>query len=157
MNDMAETHYRYTACGLDNVFLVGLPLAEDRGGDQTITIPSINKLHAVLRRAVAQKDGGLDPKEIRFLRSELELTQAELARVVHKDAQTIGRWERGETQIDGNSETLLRAMALEQDEGQPPSVRELSAKSVPTATPHLYNISVSNEGEYSLAGDLQAA
>jgi len=157
MNDMTEAHYRYTACGLDNVFLVGLPQAKDRGGDRTITIPSINKLHAVLRRAVAQKDGGLDPKEVRFLRSELELTQAELAQIVHKDAQTVGRWERGETQIDGNSETLLRAMALEQDDGNPPSVRELSSKSVPTAAPHTYNINVSNEGEYSLADDLQAA
>ncbi len=90
MIDSAEDQYRYTASGLDNVYLFGLPRFADRAGDETITIPYINQLHRLLRQQVAEKDTGLDHKEIRFLRSELGLTQAQLAQHVHKDAQTIG-------------------------------------------------------------------
>lgn len=147
MSKDGETPYRYTACGLDNVFLVGLPQCTDRAGDETITIPNINVLHATLLLAVAQKPTGLDPKEIRFLRTELGLTQAELAQVVHKDTQTIGRWERGETPVDGSSETVLRKMALE-ELGEVTSVRELATFSVPTAASVAYNIDASDPAHY---------
>lgn len=140
--------YRYTACGLDNVYLVGLPTCEDRAGDETITIPSINQLHAVLQEQVALKDTGLDPKEIRFLRTELGLTQAQLAQHVHKDAQTVGRWERGETAIDGASETILRAMALEGSETEALSIRDLAGRAVQSLDRHDYRIDASDPTRY---------
>lgn len=148
MNENAENQYRYTACGLDNVYLVGLPRIADRAGDETITIPYINQLHRLLRRQVAEKDTGLDHKEIRFLRTELGLTQAQLAQHVHKDAQTIGRWERGETPIDGSSEAVLRAMALEGLEGAPVRISELTLKSVQSTVTHNYNIDASDPAHY---------
>ena len=151
MSNETEAGFRYTACGLDNVYLVGLPVAEDRAGDTTITIPHINSLHSLLRDEVAQKSSGLDPKEIRFLRTELGMTQAQLAQLVHKDAQTVGRWERGDTAIDGASETILRAMTLEDlypTERQPLSIRDLTARSVRSLESHDYRIDASNPAEY---------
>ena len=114
MKKSREESFHYSACGLDNVYLVNLPKDIDRAGHQTITIPNVNDLHQLLQFEVATKEGTLNQKEVRFLRVELGLTQAQLARLVHKDGQTVGRWERGETQIDGTSETLFRAFALEQ-------------------------------------------
>lgn len=144
----AEDQFRYTASGLDNVYLVGLPRIADRAGDETITIPHINQLHRLLRREVAEKDTGLDHKEIRFLRSELGLTQAQLAQHVHKDTQTIGRWERGETPIDGSSEAVLRAMALEDLGGERIAIRELTLKSVQSTASHAYKIDASDPAHY---------
>lgn len=149
MTDDFENAYRYTECGLDNVFLRDLPICEDKAGQETVTIPYINQLHKVIRLGLALKETGLDPKELRFLRTELGQTQAELAEVVHKDAQTIGRWERGETPIDGTAETLVRLMTLEVL-GQKVSVRELSSKSVSSATPAPHIIDASNPRDYRL-------
>jgi DNA-binding transcriptional regulator YiaG len=146
--DSAENQYRYTASGLDNVYLVGLPRFPDRAGDETITIPYINQLHRLLRQQVAEKVTGLDHKEIRFLRSELGLTQAQLAQHVHKDAQTIGRWERGETPIDGSSEAVLRAMALEDLGERRVSMSELSLRSVQSTASHAYKIDASDPAHY---------
>lgn len=148
MSDNAATQYRYTASGLDNVYLVGLPMCADRAGEQTITIPFINQLHRLLRQQVAEKNTGLDHKEIRFLRTELGLTQAQLAQHVHKDAQTIGRWERGETLMDGSSEAVLRAMALEDLEGIHVAMSELTLKSVQSTASHAYKIDASDPAHY---------
>ena len=133
MSDPFENAYRYTECGLDNVFLRDLPVCKDMAGEDTITIPFINQLHTVLRLGLAVKDTGLDPKEVRFLRTELGLTQAELAEVVHKAAQPIGRWE----------------MTLE-SLGQEMPVREIAVKSVPSATPASHIIDASNPRDYRL-------
>jgi transcriptional regulator with XRE-family HTH domain len=53
-------------------------------------------------------------KELRFLRTEMGLTQAELAAIVHREPLAMSRWERGEVeQIDTNAETLIRLHARE--------------------------------------------
>lgn len=149
MTEPLENAYRYTECGLDNVFLRDLPVCKDKAGQETITIPYINQLHRVIRLGLALKETGLDPKELRFLRGEMGMTQAELAEVVHKDAQTLGRWERGETPMDGGSETLIRLMTLEML-GEEGSVRDVAGKSVASATPAPHIIDASNPRDYRL-------
>jgi transcriptional regulator with XRE-family HTH domain len=47
-------------------------------------------------------------KELRFLRTEMGMTQAELAKIVHREPLTISRWERSEDEIDSNAEVLVR-------------------------------------------------
>jgi len=148
MTKLPESGYHYTQCGLDDVYLIDLPSALDRAGDTTITFPNINELHAVIREQVALKLSRLNGREIKFLRTELGLTQAALARQVHKDAQTVGRWERGETDIDGASETLLRVMALEDLAVQGASVRELGQRVVAAPTPAPYRIDASDPEHY---------
>ena len=41
------------------------------------------------------------------------LTQAELARHVHHDAQSIARWEKNQTPIQPASEIVIRLLAVE--------------------------------------------
>ena len=110
---MTMVDYRYDECGLDNVVLKGLPVLTDDEGVAVTTIPHVNTLHRVLTTMVATKTSGLQPKEIRFLRTEMELTQSQLAALVGKDVQTMGRWERGETPIERSAEIVIRAHALQ--------------------------------------------
>lgn len=142
--------YRYDECGLDNVVLQNLPLCLDDDGEEVISIPNVNLLHSMLFVQVAGKDTGLAPKEIRFLRSEMGLTQAQLADMVGRDAQTIGRWERGETPIEKAHEMVLRKAALEHAHQEVQTMTELARKSVPSADGKPYLIDATDPEHYRL-------
>lgn len=146
---MKVIDYRYDECGLDNVVLKGLPVRLDADGNEIVAIPHVNALHRVLTEMVATKPSGLQPKEIRFLRTEMELTQAQLAALVGKDVQTIGRWERGETPIERSAEMVIRARVLQaSSSGAVPPMETLSAWTIvaPSAPPFV--IDASNPNDY---------
>ncbi|MBF0560713.1 MAG: transcriptional regulator [Alphaproteobacteria bacterium] len=129
-----NTPYHYTECGLDNVLVYGIAPCIDDDGDEVITIPNINGLHKAIALTIIAREALMSGKELRFLRTEMGMTQAELARCVHKEAISVGRWERNETPIDPNAETLVRLMAQEKLElSLNVSVEELSGYSVQTA------------------------
>lgn len=130
------TEYRYTESGLDNVLIEGIDLVTaDDAGVACVSIPNINGLHKAIALGILTKTTGLTGKELRFLRTELGMTQAELAEIVHREPLAISRWERGEVEtIDSNAETLIRlhaaeALGLKIDA----SVREVAGWSVPSA------------------------
>lgn len=108
-----ENEYRYTASGLDNVILVGLKQCTDDHGENCVTIPKINKLHKAIAMSILTRRVGMRGCELKFLRTLMGLTQAELGKIVNRDAQTIGRWEREEFENDPNAETLIRLVAAE--------------------------------------------
>ena len=105
--------YRYTASGLDNVTLVGLENVCDDDGDECITIPNINGLHKAIANAIVTRPRGMSGKELRFLRTLMGKTQAELGAEVHREGLEVARWERGEHPLDPNAEAIIRVMAKE--------------------------------------------
>ncbi len=105
--------YHYKECGLDNVFIEGINICIDDDGDEVITISAVNELHKAIALGIVSHEHGISGEELRFLRTEMGYTQAELAIFVHNDKQTIGRWERGEYDIDGSAETIIRRLAIE--------------------------------------------
>lgn len=107
------TKYHYIECGLENVFIEGLTPMVDDDGDEVITIPHVAELHAEIARGIITQDGAMDGTKLRFLRSEMGMTQANLAKKVNKDGQTIGRWERNEITIDPNAEVIIRQLVGE--------------------------------------------
>jgi len=126
--------YHYTESGLDTVFIEGLVPTIDEMGEEVIQIPHVIGLHKCIAHALLNQAGGLKSKDIRFLRSELGMTQAELAKVIHKDSQTIGRWERGESPIDETAEVVLRLLAAEKlDIKTDISVTDMAEKCLPSA------------------------
>lgn len=139
--------YPYTDCGLDNVVLVGLRLLNDHAGEKTIKIPHANELHRLIAHLLAEKPNALAPKELRFLRTELGLTQSELARVVHKDHQTVGRWERGETPIDPAAETIIRMLVLDLV-GEKQPVQEVSRRAGHSGEPWQIAIDAHDPSNY---------
>ncbi|NSX54600.1 helix-turn-helix transcriptional regulator [Parasulfitobacter algicola] len=105
--------YQYIESGLDNVYINGLSPVVDDDGDEVITVPYIAGLHVEIARGIVTRDGQISGRELRFLRTEMGMTQAELAAKVNADAQTIGRWERDEYDIDPTAETVIRRLAGE--------------------------------------------
>lgn len=128
------TTYRYTECGLDNVIIHGMKVIVDDAGDEVYGIPNIVGLHKVIAHCIIARSHGISPKELRFLRTEMGMTQAELAQIVKKDHQTIGRWERGDCPIDPNAEFVIRMVAAEKLNIDPRLSREeIIRRCVPTA------------------------
>lgn len=127
--------YRYTECGLDNVFIEGMSPCTDDHGEQVYCVPNPMGLHHEIAKAIVCHKKGMSGRELRFLRTEIGLTQAELAKVVHRDTQTIGRWERGENPMEAPAEALIRLLAVERlaIDVDSATVAELSGRCVPTA------------------------
>lgn len=129
---MNSSHH-YTESGLLNVYIEGIAVEIDDDGDEIVTIPAVNELHHVIALGIVSHSKGMSGDELRFLRTEMGLTQAELANLVHRDKQSIGRWERDEVEINSASEALIRRLAVEKLElPVDAGIDELSRRSVPT-------------------------
>lgn len=144
--------HHYTECGLQNVFIEGLEIVVDDEGDEVITIPAVNELHHVIALGVVSHEHGITGDELRFLRSEMGYTQAELADLVHHDKQSVGRWERSEYDIDSSAETIIRRLAIEKLSLDVKSgMDDLSRMSIPSVQTQPINIMKTNDnGEYRL-------
>ena len=143
--------YRYIECGLDNVVIKGMVVPVDDAGEEVYSIPNILGLHKTIAHCIITHATGISPQELRFLRTEMGLTQAELARLVKKDHQTIGRWERGEKPIDGNAELAIRMIAAERLEIDPAiSVETMTERCMPSAGFRQIIIDASDPENYRL-------
>lgn len=144
--------HHYTECGLQNVYIDGLEIIIDDDGDEIITISAVNALHQVIALGIVTHEHGMSGDELRFLRTEIGYTQAELAQLVHHDKQSIGRWERAEYDIDSSAEALIRRLAIEKLNLQTEDgIDELSRRSIPSVQTQSINIRKTNDnGEYKL-------
>jgi transcriptional regulator with XRE-family HTH domain len=148
---MDRIDYRYSECGLDNVVIHGMPVCTDDVGEEVYCIQNIVGLHKVIAYCIIAGPRGLRPEELRFLRTEMGLTQAELAEIVKKDHQTIGRWERGDKPIDQNAEYVIRTIAAERlGIDTKLSFEELARRCVPSAEVKMIEIDGSDPNEYRL-------
>ena len=148
---MTRLDYRYDECGLDNVILVGLEVCEDDVGESAITIHNIAGLHRAIVEGIARKPSGISGRELRFVRTELGLTQAELAAVISKDVQTVGRWERGEFPLDPTADTVIRVLALQHVEKDLPAVEEMARWSVASSGEPPFRIDASDPANWKMA------
>lgn len=144
-----QVDYRYDECGLDNVIIHGMRIIVDDAGEEVYSIPNILGLHRVIAHCIITRKHGISPQELRFLRTEMGLTQAELAHLVKKDHQTVGRWERGEKAIDQNAEFVIRMVAAERLEIDPRiQMEELVNSCIPSAEFEKIEIDGSDPAEY---------
>jgi DNA-binding transcriptional regulator YiaG len=144
--------YQYTQSGLDNVFLEGIETEIDDTDQPCVRIPSVRELHRVIATGIVQRESAFSPAELRFLRTELGLTQAQLALIVHVDTQTVGRWERGETPIQETADTVIRRLAIERL-GLPVDlgIDELARRATPSAVSAPIRIDGRSPPHYRLA------
>ena len=143
--------YHYTECGLDNVFIEGVEIIRDEDGEEVVCIPAINELHKTIAEGILRQEGAMSGKELRFLRTEMGMTQAELGQLLHRDAQTIARWEKGEIPIDGNADTVVRKLAAEKlNIVLDVPTEELARLTVPTAKPREIAIRRADNDGYEL-------
>lgn len=101
---------RYLGCGLDDVWLASGYDLEVIDGESTITVRNLDGLHAAIGRSLVKRKKLLTGKEIRFLRTQMNFTQSELARLVGCDTQQIARYEKGQSKMHGAVDRLLRML-----------------------------------------------
>lgn len=102
----------YRACGLEGIYLLNGYTIEEHEGEQHTSVTKMEELHQAIGHHLVTRRKGLSPKEIRFLRNTMDLTQAELAERLGNNAQSVARWEKGECEVPGASEKLLRLVYL---------------------------------------------
>jgi DNA-binding transcriptional regulator YiaG len=143
--------YHYTESGLPNVWIENVDVKNDDAGEEVYRIQQIRGLHKAIAETLVSHRVGMSGRELRFLRSEMGLTQAELGEILHKEGLTVGRWERGESPIDPNAETVIRLLAIERLELNSKGVEDIAAYSVTTATEAEIRIDGSDPTDYKLA------
>lgn len=88
-----EILFRYTACGLDNVWLASGFRRLDTEYGPGFAIDDADNLHRAIARAMVDSPHPLRRQDARFLRRMLELSQGDMARLPGVDRTTIIRWE----------------------------------------------------------------
>lgn len=106
----APLHYR--ACGLEGIYILNGYTVEEHDGERHFSVTDIEGLHKAIGRHLVLHRKALTPREIRFLRNTMDMTQAELAKVLGNNSQSVARWEKGDCEIPGTAEKLLRAIYL---------------------------------------------
>ena len=131
--------YRYAESGLDNVIIEGVHFVADDYGEECVTIPNVNGLHRAIAAGIVRRRGGISGRELRLLRTEMGMTQAELATMLHREFLQVSRWERAESPIDANAEAIIRLYAIQALKlPDHADVREVAGWCIPTAeTPPL--------------------
>lgn len=115
----ADRPYHYKECGLDNVYLSnGFELVEE-DGELLVSIENVDGLWKAIGLNLITSQKVLSSREIRFLRGQMQMTQAELAAKLRVDDQTYARWEKGRSQLPGPADVALRACFLACDVAQP--------------------------------------
>jgi DNA-binding transcriptional regulator YiaG len=115
----------YKACGLDDVYLLNGFKTEIIDGEEYVTIEDLDGLWKAIGLHLVTTRKALAPKEIRFLRHHMNLTQAELAGQMRVTDQTVARWEKGIAEMPGPADMVLRVLFLGSKVAQPEGVKFL--------------------------------
>jgi DNA-binding transcriptional regulator YiaG len=104
------TMYHYIECGLPNVFLKNGYEEIDTPYGKGVTIHNLAELHDVIAECLVCGKKSLSGQEFKFLRLELDLSQAQLGLMLGRDQQSIARWEKGRGKVDPTADRLLRVI-----------------------------------------------
>ena len=113
-----QPQLHYTECGLDDVYLVSGYEIEKTPYGEGLTIKNLDQLHKAIGYYLAQRKKTLSGKELRFLRKQMNLTQSELGSLTGLSSQQVARWEKGESEISGPADVLVRALFIQHTGGK---------------------------------------
>jgi putative zinc finger/helix-turn-helix YgiT family protein len=104
----------YDVCGLPGVYLLNGYEVIRRGGEEYVAVTDVSGLHRAISKHVVLTHKVLTPKEVRFIRKTLDFTQSEMAAKLGVTVQSVARWEKGQCEMPGAADKLLRAVYLAQ-------------------------------------------
>lgn len=106
--------YHYTACGLDNVFLLnGFEIVPTKHGEG-ITIENLEGLHKAIGLSIVETPAPILGAELRFLRIEMDLSQKNLASILGTKEQTLRLWEKHKKKpMPSTADRFLRVLYTE--------------------------------------------
>ena len=102
----------YRGAGLDGIHLCNGFTREEVDGEWFTHIEDLQGLHNAIALDLVAREAPLAPKEIRFIRNTMDRTQADVAQAMSVDAQTVARWEKGEHEMPGPADKMLRIMFI---------------------------------------------
>lgn len=108
--------HHYLECGLPDVWLASgyRPVSTPYGDG--VAVENVEALHRAIAMHLVQRAGPLTGAEFRFLRIELDLSQARLAAYFGNDAQSVALWEK-RGKVPAWADRFLRAIYRERIEG----------------------------------------
>ena len=109
-DEKPKVPYHYTACGLDDVYLMSGYELEDTPYGEGISVKNADGLHQAIGLFLVNNKKLLTGKETRFLRHQMDLTQSELARLFGTSTQQVARYEKEECEMPGPADRLLRLL-----------------------------------------------
>jgi putative transcriptional regulator len=107
--------YHYTECGLDNVYLENGFTVHKTAYGRGLSIQDTEGLHRVIGEWLISLPKPLNGAELRFMRTELDMTQKDLASILGTTEQTLRLWEKHRTKSipSGSADRLFRAFYAE--------------------------------------------
>lgn len=113
---MSDELFHYKSCGLPKVCLRnGYTVKETKYGE-AVSIHNLEGLHRVIGLGLVHNNRTLTSDEVRFLRKEMDLPQAQLATLLDVSESTVRNWEsggEGRADIPGPADRVLRKIYLE--------------------------------------------
>jgi len=104
------TPLRYTASGLDYVYLInGFTVEDDPDYGRIVSIQAMDDLHKAIGLHIINQQRGLTGPEFRFLRKQMGFKQAGLAVRLGVDVQTVANYEKGK-KIPSTSDRFMRVL-----------------------------------------------
>jgi DNA-binding transcriptional regulator YiaG len=113
-----DGQYHYTACGLDNVWLVnGFKRRATKYGEG-ISIQDARELHRFIAQNIVTGAGPIRGQEVRFLRSMLQVSQSHLGQIIGVRRSSVARWEAGaHDEVPKHAAHMLRLFYAAHSEG----------------------------------------
>ena len=113
---MRTKTYHYTESGLRNIWLANGFTPQKTEYGEGVSIADVTGLHKVIAKRLIENKPRLSGAEFRFLRKEIGLSQAKLAKLWGYDAQSVALWEkRGSVPVI--ADRFIRAYYRELSEG----------------------------------------
>lgn len=108
---LEDERLHYTACGLDNIYLVSGFVRREVAGEVYVSVKDVEELHKAIAITLARKKL-LCGQEIRFLRKYLEFTQSDLGDSLGVSDQSVARYEKDRGPMDPSADYVLRLLVL---------------------------------------------
>ena len=109
--------FHYTGCGLKNVWLRNGYIVRNTSYGEGVAIYNLEELHTLIGLHIINHKPCLSGEEIRFLRKELDLPQADLAFLLGVSESSLRGWENDRAKITKAPDRLLRMIYREHAEG----------------------------------------
>lgn len=105
--------YQYKECGLSSIYLENGFERRQTPYGEGVAIRDIKGLHKAIGKYVTGKADRLTPEEVRFLRTEMDMSQKVLASTLAVKEITVRKWESGENKINPTADLLLRVCYMQ--------------------------------------------
>ena len=102
---------------MDNVYLLNGFAYHETPYGVGVAVANVDGLHLAIALDLIRGKRLLAGREVRFLRKELHLSQEGLGLFLGCSGQSVARWEKGQCEMPGAADRLLRLLYLERAQG----------------------------------------